>query len=163
MVSSGTLQETVRMCCATLNLAMNIINPYLTRILKSLIISGVCSFSAIASNLDIPAKTAIPVVFTHTVDSRKSKAGDIVSAKTMQTVKLPDGQEIPRNSELVGHVVEVAPAARDSSPSKLAVQFESLIVNKESIPIRVFVRAMAAPNESYDAMHPTGPVGADVL
>jgi len=141
---------------------MKTINHYLANSLKVLIISFVCSFAASGASLDVPAKTAIPVVFTHTVDSRKAKAGDAVTAKTMQIVRLPSGQEIPRNSELIGHVVEVEPVAHNSSPAKLSVQFESVVVNKQSFPIRVFVRAMAAPNESYDAMHPTGPVGADV-
>ena len=141
---------------------MKNINQCLADAFKLLIITLVCSYPALASGIDIPANTAIPVVFTHTLDSRKGKTGDIVSAKTMQVVKLPDGQEIPKNSELLGHVVEVEPEAHDSSPARLAVRFESLRIDNQTLPIRVFVRAMAAPNESYDAMHATGPVGADV-
>jgi hypothetical protein len=142
---------------------MRIPNSFAFRTLGILIIALVCVPPVLAANLQVPAGTALPVVFNHTVDSRKAKSGDAVSAKTMQIVRLPGGQEIPRGSLLTGHVVEVEPVAQDSSPSKLAVQFESIVVNKESLPIHVFVRALAAPNESYDAMHPTGPVGADVL
>jgi hypothetical protein len=42
----------------------------------------------------IPASTAIPVRFTLTVDSAQAKAGDIVTAQTIQVISLPGGTRI---------------------------------------------------------------------
>src|ERR1700733_4984585 len=56
--------------------------------------------------LTIPADTAIPVVFTKTVNAAKAKAGDPITAKTIQAVRLPDGENIPKGSRLTGHIVQ---------------------------------------------------------
>jgi len=130
---------------------------------KSLIMSVLIAIPVAASGLEVPARTAIPIIFSHTLDSRKAKVGDAVNAKTLQVVRLPSGEEISKHSSVLGHVIAVNAVAQGTSSSKLAVQFDSIVVEKQSIPVRVFVRALASPNESYEAMGPTPSVGSDVL
>jgi hypothetical protein len=116
-----------------------------------------------STTIVIPEQTAIPIIFSHTIDSRKAKRGDAVTAKTLQVVELRSGREIPKNSIVLGHVVEVQSPRKKGSSSRLSIQFESITAKNETIPIRVSVRALASRNDSYDATTPTGPVGADVL
>ena len=63
----------------------------------------------------LPRPTVL-VVFTHTVNAAKAKAGDVVTAKTMQVVVLPDGDQLPKGTMVTGHIVEVRPfqVRRDS-------------------------------------------------
>src|ERR1700733_194334 len=45
--------------------------------------------------------TAIPAIFSHSIDSSKAKAGDTVIAKTIQVVKLADGTQVPKGSVII--------------------------------------------------------------
>jgi hypothetical protein len=94
--------------------------------------------------------TTIPVMFTHSIDASKAKAGDVVTAKTMQVVKLADGTEVPKGSTITGHVTVARPFAFDPAdyavqqPSILAVRFDKLAVKGgPSSEINLSVRAMA--------------------
>ena len=142
---------------------MKCLKPYSFAPLKFLVSCFVASGFASAANIVIPAQTTIPIIFSHTVDSRKANPGDTVTAKTLQVIELPSGRAIPKNSIVLGRIVDVQPSAKNGSNSRLSIQFESIRVKNETIQIRVSVRALASPNESYDATHPTGPVDGDVL
>jgi len=144
-------------------LAMKLLNHWYCNFLKSLMMSVLIAIPVAASGFEVPARTAIPIIFSHTLDSRKAKVGDAVNAKTTQVVTLPSGEEIPKNSSVLGHVIASEGIAHGTSASKLAVRFDSIIVKKQSIPVRVFVRVLASPNESYAAMGPTPYVGSDYL
>ena len=72
--------------------------------------------SPAARAITLPGETAIPVIFTHTIDSGKAKAGDVVTAKTMQVVVLPNGEQLAKGSLVTGHVVEARPFKFDETP-----------------------------------------------
>ena len=65
--------------------------------------------------ITLPAQTAIPVMFTHTENAAKAKAGDVVTAKTMQVVLLPNGNQLPKGSLVIGHIVEARPFKFDDT------------------------------------------------
>lgn len=146
-----------------IELVMKCLKPSSSATLKFLVSCFAASGFASAANIVIPAQTTIPIIFSHTVDSRRANPGDAVTATTLQVIELPSGQSIPKNSIVLGRIVDVQASAKNGSNSRLSIQFESIRVKNETIQIRVFVRALASPNESYDATHPTGPVGGDVL
>jgi len=118
-----------------------------------------CSAGAFAAS--VPASTAIPVTFTMALDSGKVKVNDPVRAQTMQVVLLPDGEQIPRGSVVVGHIVDSRPFHLDETPyarqqsSVLSIQFDQIDVGGRSIPVRLKVRAMANVMEVDKAMSPT--------
>ena len=58
--------------------------------------------AASAQSVTLPGSTALPVRFVHSIDARKAKVGDIVTAKTMQVIALPSG----------GHIAQGAPRGR---------------------------------------------------
>jgi hypothetical protein len=109
------------------------------------------------SALTIPTDTAIPVVFTKTVSAAKAKTGDPITAKTIQAVRLPDGENIPKGSRLTGHIVQATPFHFDETPyakqkpSVLAVHFDRIAVNGTETPVNLTVRALANHNDAEDA------------
>ncbi len=118
-------------------------------------------FSAVSlSAQSLPPGTALPVRFTHTMEAGKVKSGDAVIAKTMQLVRLPDGQILPRGIEVVGHVAESRPFIFDPEPyatqrpSYISVHFDRIAAQGVDIPLNVSIRALANTIAAYDASTP---------
>jgi hypothetical protein len=108
----------------------------------------------------LPGSTAIPVVFTRSIDASKAKVGDAVAAKTIQVVLLPDGSKLPKGATVLGHVTAAHAFSFDSTPyaaqqpSFLSVQFDRVVLKGATIPVSVSVRAMANSIESEEASTP---------
>jgi hypothetical protein len=108
----------------------------------SLALLGCAAFAPAARAITLPSETAIPVVFTHTVDAKKAKAGDVVTAKTMQVVLLPNGEQLPKGTLVTGHVVEASPFKFDETPyavqqpSYLSIQLDHVADNQAAITVR---------------------------
>src|SRR3984885_6237037 len=128
---------------------------------------GVVTVAACAAAATVPAQsqalpqsTAIPVRFEHYVDTKKAKAGDAVTAKTIQVVVLPDGRSIAKGSVVVGHVVTVEAFHFDQTPythqqpSMLSIHFDKLQTGDASIPVNLSVRAIASTIDSEEASRP---------
>jgi hypothetical protein len=115
-----------------------------------------CAAFASAGAITLPAQTTIPVMFTHTVDSRKAQAGDAVTAKTMQVVLLTNGEQIPKGTLVTGHVVEVRPFKFDETPyaaqqaSYLSIQIDRVAND----PVAISVRALASDQAVGVALKP---------
>jgi hypothetical protein len=108
----------------------------------------------------LPQSTAIPVEFDHSIDTKKAKIGDTVTAKTIQVVVLPDGKTVSKGSEVIGHVVAVesfhfdqAPYAHQK-PSMLSIHFDKLRNGDAAVPLNVSVRAIASTIDSRAAAYP---------
>ena len=81
--------------------------------------SGVATF---------PSGINIPAVLSKSLDSKKNKEGDEVTAKTTADV-LSQGQIIiPRNSKLIGHVTQARAKAKGESDSALGIAFDRAIL-----------------------------------
>jgi hypothetical protein len=115
---------------------------------------GCAAFTPAARALTLPAETAIPVMFTHTVDAKKAKAGDVVTARTMQVVLLPNGEQLPKGALVTGHVVEAQPFKFDQTPyavqqpSSLAIQLDHVADNQAAVA----VRALASNSAVQEAL-----------
>jgi len=128
---------------------------------RNAILAAAC-FGAVASTYSqpIPPSTAIPVVLTRSVAAGQSKPGDVVSAKTIQTVFFPDGHVLPAGTALTGHVVASVPIVFDSTPyatqnpSVLSIHFDSIAANGSTIPVILSARAIAGPVASHEATIP---------
>ena len=115
---------------------------------------GLRSAQMSESSLALPAGTAIPVTFTHTLDAAKLKIGDPIVAKTDQMIIVAGKQPIPRGSRLIGSVVEIHPSTSVGGPSDLAIKFDTLQVRDRSLPIHVAIRAVASFVDSYSSRSP---------
>jgi len=105
----------------------------------------------------IPAGTILPLQLDTSLNSAKSKPGQVVTARLMQDVPLPSGGRIRAGSKAIGRVLDVV-EARDGSGAKLSLQFDTLEVAKRRIPMTTNLRALASMMEVEDAQIPkTGP------
>jgi hypothetical protein len=108
----------------------------------------------------LPQSTAIPVRFDHSVDAKKAKPGDTVTARTMQIIVLPGGETIPKGAVIVGHVVAAQAFQFDPTPyahqkpSLLSIHFDKLQNGDSVIPVNLSVRAIASTIDSEQAARP---------
>jgi hypothetical protein len=121
---------------------------------------GCVVFAPASRATTLPAQTTIPVIFTHTVNSGKAKAGDVVTAKTMQVVLLPNGDQLPKGTLVTGHVVEARPFKFDETPyaaqqaSYLSIQIDSVVDKGVPSPVATSVRALANASAAEEALTP---------
>jgi len=102
----------------------------------------------------IPAGTILPLQLNSSLNSRKSKPGQAVTARIMQDVSLPSGERIPIGSEAMGRVLKVVRAANGKG-AEISFEFDTLEISKRSIPIVANLRALASMMEVEQAQLPT--------
>jgi len=105
----------------------------------------------------IPPGTVLPVLLNSTISSTKSKPGQIITARIMQDVPLPDGSKIAAGATVLGHVVDVTPASNGRGAS-ISLQFDTLNISRGKFPIVTNLRAIASFMEVEQAqIPPSGP------
>jgi hypothetical protein len=105
----------------------------------------------------IPAGTILPVALNSALNSRKVKAGQVITARVMQDVPLSARSKIPAGAKVIGHVIDVKPAA-GASGAQISFRFDTLMVSKRRIPITTNLRAMASMMAVHEAQLPeSGP------
>lgn len=130
--------------------------------------------AAYAQSATLPDLTVLPVRFVHSVDSRKARVGDTVTAKTMQVISLPSGDRIKKGTLVIGHVTAVDSYRFDTTPyahqkpSLISIHFDKIQQGENGIPVSLFVRAIAGSIDSQEAAFPqhtndTDTVGTIVL
>jgi hypothetical protein len=113
-----------------------------------------------ALSQSLPQSTAIPVRFEQSVDAKKAKVGDTVTAKTMQVIVLSGGETIAKGSVIIGHIVAAEAFHFDPTPyahqkpSQLSIHFDKLQIGNRAIPVNLSVRAIASTLDSDEATRP---------
>jgi hypothetical protein len=90
----------------------------------------------------IPAGTILPVALNSSLNSRKIKSGQVITARVMQDVPLP-GSTIHAGTKVIGSVIDVKPA-NGGSGAQISFRFDTLLVSKRRIPITTNLRAAAS-------------------
>lgn len=95
--------------------------------------------------------TTLNAELSATLDSKKAKTGDTVTAHITEAVKEDDKTVIPKGAKLVGHVTQASARAKGDAESALAIQFDKAVLkNGQEIPLSVLLRAIAAePRDVY--------------
>ncbi|HXW62249.1 MAG TPA: hypothetical protein VEJ45_06600 [Candidatus Acidoferrales bacterium] len=106
----------------------------------------------------IPAGTILPVRLDFTLSSTKCKPGEIISARVMQDVPLPNGGAIRAGAKVIGRIVNVT-AASDGHPASLSLRFDTLETSEGKLSVTTDLRAIASFTEVERAQVPLG--GAD--
>jgi len=93
--------------------------------------------------------TTLQAELTKTVDSKKAKSGDEVSARLLQDVKTADGRiVIHKGSKLVGHVTEAQVKTKENAVSRLGVVFDKAVMKGgQDVVFRGVILSMTAPVE----------------
>ena len=114
------------------------------------------SLFAIATQLSgqsaIPAGTMLPVQLNSSINSRKVKPGQVITARVMEDVPLSPRSRIDAGAKVIGRVVSV-------EPGKVSIRFDTLIVSKRQVPLTINLRALASMMEVEGAKIPI--MGAD--
>jgi hypothetical protein len=131
-----------------------------------------------ATSGTLSPKTTLPIVFKSGLDANHAHAGDVVHARTTQSVALSDGKVLPAGADVTGHVIAANAFALDKTPyavqkqSSLSIRFDTISSNSATFPLNVYVRAIADPVTSWGARESTGTddtlatvtqIGGDVL
>jgi hypothetical protein len=96
------------------------------------------------------------------VDSKKAKPGEQVTAHTSEAVKSSDGRMIlPKGTKLVGHVTQASARSNGEGEAKLAIQFDKAVLkDKQEMPLNVVIQAIAPPAQEAAPAAFGGPGGA---
>jgi len=89
----------------------------------------------------IPAGTILPVALNSSLNSRKLKPGQVITARIMQDVPLSPGSTIHAGAKVIGHVIDVKPA---NAGAQISVRFDTLVIGKQRIPVTTNLRALAS-------------------
>ncbi len=92
--------------------------------------------------------TTMQTELTKSLDTRKAKAGDEVTARVTQDVKSDGKVVVPRGSKLIGHVTEASARGNGNSESRLGIAFDRAVLkNGQEVALGVIVQALAPPVE----------------
>jgi hypothetical protein len=91
----------------------------------------------------IPAGTIVPVALNSSLNSRKVKPGQVITARVMQDVPLSPGSTIHAGAKVIGRVIDVKPA-NGGTGAQVSFRFDTLVVSKRRIPIIINLRALAS-------------------
>jgi len=110
----------------------------------------------------VPQSTVIPVRLDAALSSRKTKPGQVITARIMQDVPLPGDIKIPAGAKLSGQVTEVRPATGRDGGS-ISFRFDTLRLPHENVRLIVHMRAIASTMEVRRAQLPvnSGPTGSE--
>jgi hypothetical protein len=104
------------------------------------------SANAGANSAGLSNGTAMNAELSQSLDTKKCKPGDVVTAKTTAATKSGGEVVIPRGTKLVGHVTESRARAKGESDSELRIMFDKAVLKdgREIALNNVTVQALAA-------------------
>jgi hypothetical protein len=98
----------------------------------------------------------IPVTLAKSLDSKKLKEGDEVTAKTTVAMRFPNGLEVPKGTDVVGHVTQAKARSKGDSESSLGITFDKIqLAGGKSLDMKGMIQAVG-PNPSADSGPETG-------
>lgn len=98
-----------------------------------------------AAQSSLAAGTAVNAELDKSLDSKKLKAGDSVTARTTDNVKEDGKVVLPKGTKLSGHVTRSSARGKGDSDSTLAMQFDRAeLKSGQEIAVQLNVQAMAA-------------------
>lgn len=97
----------------------------------------------------LPGGTAINATLNNSLDSKKVKEGDSVTAHTTEDLKQNGQTVLPRGTKLIGHVTHSSARSKGDSDSTLAIQFDKAeLKHGAEMPLNASIRALAAPQQA---------------
>jgi hypothetical protein len=120
----------------------------------------ITAFAAVLAFVSFAAAQSLTMVsvgatLEKTLDAKKAKAGDPISAKVSTAAQLSDGTKVPIGSVLMGHVDSVTPSEKKSD-STVTVTFDKLQIkngNETDVKATLVSAMTTAPTSggAYDA------------
>lgn len=101
----------------------------------------------------IPPGTILPLQLNTSLNSKKARPGQAISASVMQDVPLLNASRIRAGAKVIGHVVDVKPASATSGAA-IWLRFDTLQESKLRTPLVTNLRAIASMMAVHDAPLP---------
>jgi len=99
--------------------------------------------SAAAPANNSKPRGAVPVELTNSLDSKKLKEGDPVTARITADLHMRSGETIPRGSKLTGHVTEAKARSKGDPQAALGITFDKITIpHGKDIPIKGVLQAV---------------------
>ena len=96
---------------------------------------------------------------TKTLDAKKAKKGEPFTAKLLETVRFPNGQSLPANTVLEGHVDQATPSKHKSNSVITVTLDKARVRGGEELPIKATIIGMSEPALSAMQSASGGPPG----
>jgi hypothetical protein len=94
----------------------------------------------------LAAGTAVNAELDKSLDSKKAKVGDAVTARTTEAVKEDGKVVLPKGSKLVGHLTRASARGKGDDDSTLGVQFDRAeLKSGQEMAVQLTLQAIAAP------------------
>ena len=106
----------------------------------------------------LPVGLNFPATLAKSIDSKKSKPGDEVTAKVPVDIAFKGQMLIPRNSILMGHVAAATFKREGESGSALTIIFDHAVLKDgQSVQFNAIIRTIEGPAETnrFSATTPT--------
>src|SRR5437899_1184468 len=103
------------------------------------------SAQAWQNGASLASGTAINASLNGSVDAKKNKPGDTVTARTAEAVKSDGKVVLPKGTKLIGHVTQAKARAKGESESALGIVFDQAVLkNGQEIPVNLAIQAVAS-------------------
>jgi hypothetical protein len=90
--------------------------------------------------------SVIPVQLTTTVDAKKAKSGEQVTAKVTEDLKASNGMMLmPKNTEIVGHITEAQARNKQDKESQVGIVFDHAMTQSGSVSYPLSIQAVISP------------------
>lgn len=122
-----------------------------------------------SSQTSIPATpriapgSVIPVQLTTTVDAKKAKTGEPVTAKVTQDLKASNGMMLlPKDTQIVGHVTEAQAKNKQDKESQVGIVFDHAVTQSGNISYPLSIQAVISPQvfQNHPSSGDNGAAGA---
>jgi hypothetical protein len=101
------------------------------------------------SQASVSGGTVVNATLNSSVDSKKAKPGEQVTARTTESVKSTDGRTVlPSGTKLIGHVTQASARSGQEGEATLAIQFDKAVLkDKQEVPLTAVIQAVAPPSQ----------------
>jgi hypothetical protein len=102
-----------------------------------------------SSEASLAPGTVINAVLNSSIDSKKAKPGEQITAHATEPVKSTDGRTIlPKGAKIIGHVTQASSRSNGQSEAMLAIQFDKAVTKdgQEIALGNAVIQAVAAPS-----------------
>src|SRR6266849_392874 len=106
-----------------------------------------------SSEASLAGGTVLNATLNSSIDSKKAKPGEQITAHTTEAVKSANGRTIlPNGTKLIGHVTQASARGNGQGQAMLAIQFDKAVLkDKQEMPLNVAIAAPAqqAPSSAF--------------
>jgi hypothetical protein len=91
----------------------------------------------------------LQIELTNTIRAKNAKVGDIVKARTVTALVLPNQTVVPENAKLIGRVCAANPEPSDANGAAIAIVFDEMRVrNGKKLQLNLSIQAAMLPRPS---------------